>query len=1679
MKQTNGSILLLTVMIMAILTTTTLGALALRFDQLSATDRINNSSVAKLAADSGLVKLKDKLASGQTVSPTAVDLTKSPPTETTLPTTSNFKPNPRSSYATYEKSPASLPRCLAVAVIAPWVNSGQYLFQDNAATNPALIFNYANIVNDTPLGVVPNTSSLSPEDKNMPISQLTNMGHFFNPYAPIGSNQDSPLYWTVKMGGPDDQFLTKLAADGAHSYFQGLDFVYVPYLPRFTDSGLFSTSSGTGLDRLTGDDLRAKFEQTITKNNFRVWLDASMSDAQLFEYGLGDLFVNDSNYRITWLQPTLWNDEPEADLAAPYVTGDADAGQVNWAKKGQPLYTPSNGETGWQVGIFKGAKSFSFLRLAGGSNATFSANGDISALLYGSLEGLRLNQKIVVQLIDKSRSPLALQNRTGNDQGKLLNAYLKNIGPTSNSGGVETINVTLHLSSSSFDTPNKADGTAARASDVDSIVVLAAPQFTTEKSLSNITFTSGNGGSDVPVSVSSTCALSSSLTACPAVGDYVGFSKANSSRLWGRVKTVTFNGSGSTLTGFTVDKLHNSPKPMRNMASTVFTDNGVTKIAFYGGEVDMNDYDGGYYSEGDELWIYDPTADSWTFKQPQAIVGSSTPSRRDGASMVFDSLNNRLIMFGGLYHESIAPSGYDCEVNQSQCLSTNAVGRRVAKRVTNDVFAFSLTGGNADKWEKISYTFDASQKIQNGATYSMRVLSTLADRSGLEGWYWNPQANQGNGITQTLNLNGTDSSSIQISPTIAGLAIGDSIFLSGTPQGGGSFIGWGRITGLNAAQERVSVVVHGDKSGQTSVNLSQLGLQVISRQTTSQTCVGAVGNKNGLISCSFQGGDQTGYAIGDAVVLEAYAANGDLNSSLTGYISYLDGTSAYFVADERSATVKDFADPNSATGIIAGESAVSLPWPRYGATWAVRPDDSSLSYLWQGASKNLNKNINFQSIWQAGFTAGTGSGPTSVVWSNRTMSNPDPQSNQDYNFQNIKNNYYGTVFTSPSGNEYGGGLTPIQKEQSTDPRTGQATSAWNDSRQWTVNLLDSGAEALAHAKVVAGASIVIERQDTTTGARETFHGRVVSSFAAGYNQSKLIIQHDAGFAGDSGFASDANNLKIEIYSSLWANSSLGTGRWHEGTNGNPDTFTISNVGDQNRIPPIGASVMIWRSNNGVYEAYTMVVADRTYQAGGNIFTFTPAGGRFISSPAPISYATNQIVQDSTTTRALSIAEYQFADIYNSGAEWTATIPKLTTENPNWQIRLSNGDASLGGERPTGRQGGTVASYYDGNGHSQIYMLGGLYGRYGTLWRQNNAGQIANTTWGVAKADAQSSNDVPNLFGGSLAVYHDGATNKAVYFGGKLKFDGSTNDYSKFIGPKTLIAPDKDYGFAVNDGSYTLAGKNSAVDAAGFVDQIYNNYPTTVPAGIKPSLQLKTGDAVGKTVCAYVGQPCNGANDASPVIRQLGNIGRMSDGSPYGGYTWWGVPAVINPGSAYRNQNATPAAILTGSAFSATTTNGRGEQSGYSPYLCDTSGKNCSNLPYGTNSSNFGSDKTMLLAGYTKLSGGSFTGAILFTTPGVGKAVAARSGGAANGWYSYCADYYLNDPNHQDYTCKSTATRYLSWIPDPEDLIFTLNAGLTLSATDAYKVTGFYGGSKRGYLVVGRGGQPLNVEEIVP
>ena len=92
-----------------------------------------------------------------------------------------------------------------------------------------MLFHYANLVNDTPVRAIPGNSGLDSALKNSTISSVTKMGHFYNPYAPANAKPEQSTYWTIRMGGLRDEFLTKKAPDGASSFYRGLDFVYAPY----------------------------------------------------------------------------------------------------------------------------------------------------------------------------------------------------------------------------------------------------------------------------------------------------------------------------------------------------------------------------------------------------------------------------------------------------------------------------------------------------------------------------------------------------------------------------------------------------------------------------------------------------------------------------------------------------------------------------------------------------------------------------------------------------------------------------------------------------------------------------------------------------------------------------------------------------------------------------------------------------------------------------------------------------------------------------------------------------------------------------------------------------------------------------------------------------------------------------------------------------------------------------------------------------------------------------------------------------------------------------------------------------------------------------------------------------------------------------------------------------------
>jgi len=1660
-----ASALLLTVMIISILTTTTLASIAVRFDQLASTDKIANAAVAKSAADSALVKLKEKLATGTVgASTTLEDLDTN--TESTV-TTTPFRPNPRKIVATYQKAQTALPRCLAVAALIPWTNDGQYQMGNDDGTNPVMIFNYANIVNDTPLGMIPGNGSLSTADKSTTLSQLTNMGHFYNPYAPAGSYQGGAKYWTIKLGGPQDQFLTRKGTDGVSSYYKNIDFFYLPYLPRWQDSGLFTSTPGTGVDRTTAAGLQSKFETTVKSNNFKIWLDASATDAQIAQYGFGDLFTNSTdsaNYRLKWLQPSLWNDAPETSLMAPYRADDTDAATLSWNKQSQPLMTLGSNDPGWNTAIIKGSKSFSFIKLGAGQGATqFAPGNSVRGLIYGSLEGIRLNQNVTLALLGSNLQPVPLVSR-GQDQGRLYSVNFTAIGPTTTSNGIDTINVTFKLSASAYDTPQLNSNPTPRTvvgNDIGTIVVLAGPQNSTGLSNQNVTITADADGNDVTINLSSSCVpTAGSLSACPAVGDIVDLTKTGSTPVWGKVTKTNFSALGTSLTSIVVDQLHKSPPPVREMASTAYTSVGSPRIAYYGGAVDMNDYDGGYASESKQLWLYDPENDVWTFVTPASGVN---PGPRAGASMVYDSLNNRLVMVGGYYHESIISdpnNTTNCQLNQSACLYTNQPGMRIAKRVTNDVYAYNL---GTNTWEKLDYSAGWG-KIQTGVTYTARVTSTLADRSGLE--RWNYQAKNPAGVNQTLKVDGT-ASTVTLYPSAAGVAKGDQVYLYGNKASDGStFYGWGKVNSVDFGASTANITEFGYQpaGGETQVVLSTLAVQVLNRSLVTNSCVG--GFDGTYYSCAFNSsGDTTGYAVGDSVVLEQYAAaDAQLTGSLSGFISYIDSAGkAYFVADERNAAINDFYDRT--VGKVAGDSAVAFPSARYGAAFDSNPATANVASYWEGAAKNVNYNNRFADLWTVQFVAG--SGPNSAVWSFQTTTNTidtaSLNSKNAYNFQVVRPNYTYQIATTNNPD-----VLP------------NSSGVWDDGGHWLLGIngaLDAG-------KVVTGAWVTMERR-LTVGTRQTFHGIIDDMYSGipgcgAYDVNKICVRHNPAYGNDSGLNNSAIAVKLTMTPSFRTDTATPGTYQADTTNG---LVNLSNVPSSKlgMVPGVGAMVQIWR-NSGTFPAndYTFIINSRTYSAGKFSFSYD----KLTASPDPYSFSSSQISSQGGTDRIVTITDSQMNGYDTIGApEWIKD-----TASGGWQIRQS-GKYSNYLYRPSNRRAAGIASLYDSVAQTtKTYLVGGTLGNYPTLWRQQNSGSTVTNAaaWDPRLVTADASHDLPDLAGGSLTVYKVGSSTRAVFFGGKQKYDYSSADYGRSNGPYVLGRPDSAASNVTDNSYFADNAASSGTDAQAFVKTIENNLPTTRPAGIDNSLSLVGGSiaASSPAVCAYLGQATGCSS--KELLSQLGDMGRDSQAdATHNGWTYGRSSVFDDLGTAFKQQavggTAKPSLIMSIPSLSGTGLNGRYDEEGYRPYLTDTG------LPYGKLATDFTSGKTAALAAFAAISGG---GAVLATSASIGSSIVNNRGGSTGttlGWYSYCAASEINkDANGSPilqgdgtYSCQASAKRYLSWLPDAEDLLFTLNASIALAATDTYKVVGYYGGVKRGYLVISRSGSQPTVYEIAP
>jgi hypothetical protein len=591
---------------------------------------------------------------------------------------------------------------------------------------------------------------------------------------------------------------------------------------------------------------------------------------------------------------------------------------------------------------------------------------------------------------------------------------------------------------------------------------------------------------------------------------------------------------------------------------------------------------------------------------------------------------------------------------------------------------------------------------------------------------------------------------------------------------------------------------------------------------------------------------------------------------------------------------------------------------------------------------------------------------------------------------------------------------------------------------------------------------------TTAGGLETFHGLVKEAFGLG---TSIKVTHDPSFPNDNGLAGDSNNASLVLTHSFRTDLPLTTAT---ATAANELTLTIAGGGDLSQVPPVGATIYAQQTSGGS-AAFTATIQQRSYASasGNHQFVFTANHSRLIASPLSQVYGANYVDISASKAYAVSPARYVNLDVngWPGAVEW---LMDTSGKNPSysWAIRYPDSAAKFGSlkELPAPRIGAATVSVYNTSPKStQIYMYGGTRGQYATGWRQSGENAGTPAKWELIKSSATAASDLPATSGGALAAYVVGGKTQGFYFGGKVRTDNATV-FSQ--GAYVLGLPDVRDG----DGSFFLPSGAASANKGFFYDT-YNNYGSSNPASLKNSFNMTGGQSDSYTACPYLADSSCSSNGAQQE-RHLGLLGRMSSSlSSWGGASWGKATVVTNPGSAFLKSGSDPNLLISGPALSLARTNNRWDQNSYNPYQCDTNESGCTNLSqFGTLAagSSYASDKTLMIAGYSKIADG---GSVLVTTSGVGSAIVSGRAGqnaSPNRAYSYCAT-----TDTTNYECDIDHDKYLSWLPDPEDLLFTMNAAKMMAAQETYRIVGYYGNVRRGYLVVANNNQVIRVQEIAP
>jgi len=1624
-----GSALLLTVMVVAVLTTMALTSAAVRYSQLASTDRINSAAVAKLAAESGVAELRSRLATGEDM-PYAFDLTRS--TSVEFDSVESFNPTPRNSIYSIEPEDVRLPRCLAVAVLSSWVNSGEYLFRQTGSNNPALMFHYLNIVNDTKIKDIPGNDS---DDERL-ISSLSQLGHFYNPFAPNWLDSSQADYWLVNFGGPQDEFLSKKAVDGTSSLYKTLDLLYIPYLPAFKDSGAYKTNiEGTQFVNVSGQEIRAQFEAVIKNNNLKVWLDAAMSDDQLYAYGLGELFVESDEYRLRYLQPSLWNDLPEAGQWGPYTTGDIARSEPVWAKQNEPVLTGDPVPAGdWEAVIRRGAKTVAFsVGPFGFSNSNgFVPDSNVTVSVFGSLEGIRLNQLLNLRLMTEHGPFERLAGRT-DDEGILYNARVAAINKTEDSFGVR-YSLTLQLSNNDFDTPKMTDSSGrpiryVTNNDIAWLALLSPAQFSTYSSVSGITLSYDEGENNASFGLT-VCPRSlgppAVLQTCPAIGDIVQFYNTNTpatAPIWGVVDGIT--ASGLSMSGFSVDKFRQMPPPIRDYAHTSFTHNGTRKVAIFGGRIVINDYEGGLASETADLWFYTPSNNTWEYIN---APGPGTPRARFGASMAYDSAYKRLVLFGGSYHEAV---GSNCiEARHAECLAASRSNFRIARRLDNRLYLFDIDAGS---WAKAKTVIpeafnDPEARIESGVNYVVRSISSIEQRSGNSATFLNAKFNASQQSPVSL-ARAIESGDLRLAVEVAGFTPEDEVLLLGKHDDPSStpFRGWARITRVfNYGDGRVDIRLIPYGFSAETVSLKELSIHHLSRPNRSVICMGSRGFAG--VSCAIQQG-AGGVAIGDMAVLEKYASDGTLQTVLWGYIVNNQGSLVlYHGSNYPNEPTNDYTG-----GLILSGDAVREPSPRWGAHLQFFNPSGTEPYLalWGGSPCYYQGCFSMAEAWRIKLPADPSEEISWEMYQLKSKSRPS----SDARLQVVHYPDNPLLFLGDNGN----------------PAIMPNGGSWDESATWQVKVPLAGNEAAMVSRLALGSQVLVERQ--AGNKIESFHG-FIDGISRDPNNWLITLRHNPAYPGDSGLALSSDFAKLAVlYSEVDSREEI-SGINYQLSEGED---VISGSSEKLMKIPRGATVLIQLGNNGA-DLYHGVVSERN--SIGQTVNLKFEGKTFKSTPLENAKTVGGLVRSgSSSYGALSLSGYQPVlgqnDDFTKGAlEWIlADLNSNPQDGLTWQVRLARKDTGSD-DRPVPRQGAAFTAVEKddfgglGDKKSQLYLVGATFGRYGTVWLEDNAGKTGGleAAWSQKTSPTLSGSDLPNMFGGALEVYEG---DKAVFFGGKFRFDPFTGDRDTFYGARVPGVPQG--ANPDTDTVFTLAGSGISLDGGRALNGLFESLDGD---SLQNSFGLFNRD-LEDGACRYVGQSSCGGHH----LRHLGTLGRLSSSHQTGKTAGYSL-AILNPGSAYKRQNGEFSMMLSAPERSFANTTGRSALEGYYPY---------ERAP--------DSDKTLMLSGVARLqdSEGRGQGTILVTPVGIGRGIVNDSNRDLRDprGYSYCSNYNVEG------NCDTSASgRYLSWLPDGEDVLAAMGIAAMLSGTDTYRVIGYYGGVTWALLVNTRGGL-FNIEQTIP